>query len=139
MAENKTKATAASVAAYIGKISDPTQQKDARMLVKWMEEVSGEKAKLWGTAIIGVGSHHYKYDSGREGDMPMIAFSPRKSATVLYSLMGYSGSGALLTKLGKHTTGKGCLYIKKLADVDEKVLKDLMAKSLAAKRGRASS
>jgi Domain of unknown function (DU1801) len=139
MAENKTKATAASISAFLGKIKDPTQQKDAKTLVKWMEDISGEKAKLWGTAIIGVGSYHYQYDSGREGDMPIISFSPRKSATVLYSLLGYSGSEALLAKLGKHTTGKGCLYIKKLADVDERVLKDLMAKSLAAKRARASS
>src|SRR5215471_5992639 len=139
MAENKTKPTAASVSAFIGAISDPTQQKDAKTLVKWMEQLSGEKAKLWGPSIIGVGSYHYKYDSGREGDMPIISFSPRKSATVLYSLIGSSGSEALLAKLGKHTTGKGCLYIKKLADVDEQVLKDLMAKSLAVKRNRASS
>jgi hypothetical protein len=134
MAENKTKPTAASVSAFIGKISDPSQQKDAKALVKWMEHVSGEKAKLWGPSIIGVGTYHYKYDSGREGDMPMLSFSPRKSATVLYSLMGFSGSDALLAKLGKHTIGKGCLYIKKLADIDEQVLKELMAKSLAAKR-----
>lgn len=134
MAENKTKPTAASVSAFIGKISDATQQKDARALVKWMEELSGEKARLWGTAIIGVGSRHYKYDSGREGDMPVLSFSPRKSATVLYSLMGAPGSEALLARLGKHTTGKGCVYINKLSDVDEKVLKTLMAKSLAAKR-----
>ena len=135
MAENKTKSTAASVSAFIGTLSDKNQQEDARTLVKWMEHVSGEKAKLWGSAIIGVGSYHYKYDSGREGDMPIIAFSPRKSATVLYSLMGSNGSEALLAKLGKHTTGKGCVYIKKLADVNEQVLKSLMAKSLAAKRG----
>ena len=139
MAENKTKATAASVSAFVGSIKDPSQQKDAKTLVKWMEQLSGEKAKMWGTAIIGVGSHHFKYSSGREGDMPMIAFSPRKSGTVLYSLMGYSGSEALLTRLCKHTTGKGCLYIKKLADVDEQVLKDLMANSLTAKRKPASS
>lgn len=137
MAENKTKPTAASVTAFIGRISDPSQQKDAKALVKWMEQLSGEKAKLWGTSIIGVGTHHYKYESGREGDMPALSFSPRKSATVLYSLMGFSGSEALLAKLGKHTTGKGCLYIKKLSDVDEEVLKDLMTKSLAAKRTRA--
>jgi hypothetical protein len=130
MAENKTRPTAASVSVFIGTISDPTQQKDAKTLVKWMEQVSGEKAKLWGPSIIGVGSYHYKYDSGREGDMPIIAFSPRKSATVLYNLMGSSGSGVLLAKLGKHTTGKGCIYIKKLTDVDEQVLKDLMAKCL---------
>ncbi|HMF89716.1 MAG TPA: DUF1801 domain-containing protein [Candidatus Angelobacter sp.] len=139
MAESKTKPTAASVSAFISTISEPTQQRDAKTLVQWMEQLSGEKAKLWGTAIIGVGSQHYKYSSGREGDMPIIAFSPRKSATVLYSLMGFSGAEALLARLGKHTTGKGCLYIKKLADVNEQILKDLMAKSLAAKRARASS
>lgn len=139
MAENKTRPTAASVSVFIGTISDLTQQKDAKALVKWMEQVSGEKAKLWGPSIIGVGSYHYKYDSGREGDMPIIAFSPRKSATVLYNLMGSSGSEALLAKLGKHTTGKGCIYIKKLTDVDEQVLKDLMAKCLVTTRARASS
>lgn len=137
--KNKTKATAASVSAFIGAISDPVQQKDAKTLVKWMEQLSGEKAKLWGSAIVGVGSHHYKYESGREGDMPVISFSPRKPATVLYSLLASPGSEALLAKLGKHTTGKGCLYIKKLADVDENVLKDLMARSLARKRGGASA
>ena len=139
MAENKTKPTQASVSAFIATIADPTRQKEAKTLVKWMEQLSSEKARLWGASIIGVGSYHYKYDSGREGDMPIISFSPRKSATVLYSLMGFSGSEALLAKLGKHTTGKGCLYIKTLTDVDEQVLKDLMAKSLAAKRARASS
>src|SRR5262245_47218621 len=133
MAENKTKPTAASVSAFIAKIADPTRQKESKTLVKWMEQLSSEKARLSRASIIGVGSYHYKYDSGREGDMPIISFSPRKSATVLYSLMGFSGSEALLAKLGKHTTGKGCLYIKKLTDVDEQVLKDLMAKSLAAK------
>lgn len=139
MAENKTKPTAASVSAFIGAISDSTRQKDAQTLVKWMEHVAGEKAKLWGTAIVGVGSHHYKYDSGREGDMPIISFSPRKSATVLYGLMGFSGAEELLAKLGNHTTGKGCIYVKKLTDVDEQVLKGLMAKCLAAKRTRTAS
>lgn len=139
MAENKTKATAASVPAFITTLADPTQQKDAKTLVKWMEHLSGEKAKLWGSAIIGVGSYRYKYDSGREGDMPMLSFSPRKSATVLYSLMGFNGSDALLAKLGKHSTGKGCVYIKKLTDINEQVLKDLMANSLAARRTQAAS
>jgi hypothetical protein len=139
MAENKTKATAASVSTFFRSISDPSRQKDAKTLVKWMEQLSGEKAKMWGTAIIGVGSHHYKYDSGREGDMPILSFSPRKSATVLYGLMGPNNAEDLLARLGKHDTGKGCLYIKKLTDIDEQVLKDLMAKSLAAKRAKASA
>jgi hypothetical protein len=139
VAENKTKPTGASVSAFLATIADPARQKDAKTIVKWMEQLSGEKARLWGPSIIGVGSYHYKYDSGREGDMPILSFSPRKSATVLYGLMGFSGAEALLAKLGKHTTGKGCLYVNKLTDVDERVLKDLMGKSLAAKRTRASS
>jgi hypothetical protein len=81
-----------------------------------------------GPSIVGFGSYHYVYDSGREGDMPLIAFSPRKAATVLY---GLGGSKALLPKLGKHTTGKGCVYIKKLADVDQKVLETMAAKAVA--------
>lgn len=136
MAENKTKPTAASVSAFISSISDPTQQKDAKTLIQWMEKLSGEKARLWGSSIVGVGSYHYKYDSGREGDTPILSFSPRKSATVLYGLMASSDAPALLTKLGKHTTGKGCLYIKTLTDVDEQILKDLMTKSLAVKTGK---
>jgi hypothetical protein len=135
LAENKTKPTKASVATFIGTISNAEQQEDAKTLVKWMEHLSGEKARIWGPSIIGVGSYHYKYESGREGDMPILSFSPRKSATVLYSLVGPKGSEALLAKLGKHTTGKGCLYIKKLSDVDSQVLKSLMANSLAARRG----
>jgi hypothetical protein len=85
---------------------------------------------MWGPSIIGFGSHHYVYDSGREGDMPVIAFSPRKAATVLY---GFSDSKPLLAKLGKCTTGKGCIYIKKLADVDQKVLEAMVAKAVAGR------
>jgi hypothetical protein len=136
MAENKTKATNLSVAAFIDKVADPAKRADAKALVKLMEKAAGEKPKMWGPAIIGFGSYHYKYESGREGDMPVIAFSPRKSANVLYGLIGFDEAAALLAKLGKHTTGKGCLYIKKLADVDQEVLHALMAKSLAAKRAR---
>lgn len=139
MAENKTKPTAAQVSTFIAALPDAARQKDARKIVKWMEQLAGEKAKMWGSAIIGVGCYHYKYESGREGDMPLIAFSPRKSATVLYNLIGFSGARDYLTRLGKHTTGKGCLYVKKLADVDEKILKDLMARSLAASKARVSS
>jgi hypothetical protein len=139
MAENKTKPTKASVAAFIGALSDSARQKDAKTLIQLMEQLAGEKAQMWGTSIIGVGSYHYKYDSGREGDMPLVVFSPRKSATVLYGIIGFAGAKTVLAKLGKHTTGKGCLYIKKLSDVDETVLKELMARSLAASRARVSS
>jgi hypothetical protein len=101
-----------------------------------MQSVTGENLKMWGPSIIGFGTYHYTYDSGREGDMPLAGFSPRKAATVLYSMMGYSGSAALLAKLGKPTTGGGCLYIKKLVDVDQQVFKALVVKSVAAKRAR---
>jgi Domain of unknown function (DU1801) len=136
MTENKTKPTKVSVAAFIESIEDATRRADAKSLVKLMQKASGEKPTMWGPAIVGFGKVHYKYDSGREGDMPVIGFSPRKAASVLYGAIGFSGADALLAKLGKHSTGKGCLYIKKLSDVDLKVLEAMMKKSLAAKGGK---
>ena len=130
MAENKTKQTNVSVSAFIDAITDQGRRADAKALVKLMQKAAGEKPKMWGPSIIGFGSHHYVYDSGREGDMPVIAFSPRKAATVLY---GLSEAEALLPKLGKHTRGKGCIYIKKLADVDQKVLETIAAKAVAGR------
>jgi Domain of unknown function (DU1801) len=136
MADNKTKPTKLSVAAFIDALTDSTRRADAKALVKLMQKAAGEKPKMWGPSIIGFGSYHYKYDSGREGDMPIIGFSPRKAATVLYIRLGGSDSGGLLAKLGKHTTGKGCLYIKKLADVNHEVLEALVTKSVAAMRAK---
>jgi len=136
MADNKTKPTNLSVAMFIDALTDRARCVDAKALVKLMQSAVGEKPKMWGPSIIGFGSYHYRYDSGREGDMPLIGFSPRKAATVLYNMTGFSGSEALLAKLGKYTTGKGCLYIKKLADVDQKVLEALVLKSVAAMRAR---
>jgi hypothetical protein len=136
MVENKTKATQSSVMDFINALADPAKRADAKALVKLMQSAAGEKPKMWGPSIIGFGSYHYTYDSGREGDMPRIAFSPRKAATVLYNLTGFSDSEALLAKLGKHSTGKGCLYIKKLADVDQQVLKTMIRKSLATNGAR---
>jgi hypothetical protein len=136
MAENKTKATTLSVPAYINALTDPTQRSDAKELAQLMQRASGEKPKLWGPSIVGFGSYHYRYDSGREGDMPLISFSPRKSALVLYSMLDHSKAKPLLDKLGKHTTGKGCLYIKKLADVDKKVLETLIENAVAHNRDR---
>jgi hypothetical protein len=133
VAENKTKATKVSVSAFIDAITDESRRADAKALVKLMQKAAGEKPKMWGPSIIGFGSYHYVYDSGREGDMPVVAFSPRKAATVLY---GLSDSEALLPKLGKHTRGKGCVYIKKLADVDQKVLEGMVVKSVAGRRSR---
>jgi hypothetical protein len=138
MAENKTKPTKLSVTSFINAIPDESKRTDAKALLKLMQTAAGEKPQMWGPSIIGFGTYHYRYDSGREGDMPLIAFSPRKAATVLYGLAGSPDSKALLTKLGKHSTGKGCLYIKKLADVDQKVLEAMVVKSLAAMRARHS-
>ena len=133
MADNKTKPTKISVAEFIDALTDQDKRADAKALVKLMQKVAGEKPKMWGPSIIGFGSYHYTYDSGREGDMPVIAFSPRKAATVLY---GFGNAESLLPKLGKHTRGKGCLYIKKLADVDHKVLEAMAVKSVTATRGK---
>jgi hypothetical protein len=136
VAENKTKPTQVSVAKSVDAVPDETRRADAKRLVRIMQETTGEKPKMWGPSIIGFGTHHYRYESGREGDTPLVGFSPRKSACVLYGLLGVDGSDKLLANLGKFTTGKGCLYIKKLADVDEKVLSELIARSVAARRAR---
>ena len=133
MAENKTRPTEVSVAGFIEAVTDETKRKDAKALMKLLQKATGEKPKMWGPSIIGFGSYHYKYESGREGDMPLAGFSPRKAAIVLYGL-GASDSEALLAKLGKHTTGGGCIYIRKLADVDPTVLEALVAKSVNSRR-----
>ena len=133
MADNQTKATQASVRSFIAALPDD-RRGDTKALIKLMESVSHLKATLWGTSIIGFGSYHYRYDSGREGDMPLLCFSPRKSANVIYN-MG-SADQSLLEKLGKHSLSGSCLHIRKLSDVDPKVLKTLVAKSLAKMRAR---
>jgi Domain of unknown function (DU1801) len=134
MPENKTKATALSVTAFLDTVSDEARRADAKAILKLMQSATGEKPKMWGPSIVGFGSYHYKYDTGREGDMPIVGFSPRKAATVLYGLHSSSDAEEMLAKLGKHTTGKGCVYVKKLADVDQKVLKSMVEKSFSAKR-----
>jgi len=123
--ENKTKATKASVTAYIAALPDEGKRSDAKTLVRMMQAATGEKPAMWGPSIIGFGSVHYVYESGREGDMPLLGFSPRKPALVLYGVA--RTAEAMLPKLGKYTTGKGCLYIKKLADVDVKILEKMIA------------
>ncbi|HTS28628.1 MAG TPA: DUF1801 domain-containing protein [Bryobacteraceae bacterium] len=135
MADNKTKPTEQSVTAFIDTIADETRRTDAQALVKLIQRATGEKPKMWGGSIVGFGTYHYTYDSGREGDMPIVGFSPRKAATVLYGLMG-ANDEATRSKLGKHTTGKGCLYVKKLSDIDQKVLKTMVENSVAAKQAR---
>jgi hypothetical protein len=137
MAENKTKPTQLSVAAFIAAVADPTRRADAKALVKLMQNATGEKPKMWGPAIIGFGSCHYKYESGREGDMPLISFSPRKTAIALYNMGGFTGSEVLRAKLG--SADKGCLYIKKLAEADQTVLETLIVKSVEAMRKKYGS
>jgi hypothetical protein len=134
MAENKTKPTTISVPAFLDACVDEKRRADAKALAKVMRKVTGDKPTMWGPSIIGFGSYHYTYESGREGDMLVVGFSPRKGANVLYGAIGFDGAEALLAKLGKHTTGKGCLYIEKLADVDAKVLEALLEKAVAATR-----
>ncbi|MGO8935127.1 MAG: DUF1801 domain-containing protein [Terracidiphilus sp.] len=136
MAENKTKPTTISVPAFLDACADEVRRADAKALAKLMQKVTGNKPSMWGPSIVGFGSHHYIYESGREGDMLIVGFSPRKAANVLYGTIGFAGADALLAKLGKCTTGKGCLYIKKLADVDVKVLETLIKKAVAATRAR---
>jgi hypothetical protein len=126
MAEPKTRPTKASVTAFIAKQSDEARRKDCRALVKMMSAATGAKATMWGTGIVGFGSVPLRYASGRELDWPMIAFSPRKNALVLY-LTGLEGFATLTKKLGKHTTSRGCLYVNRLEDVDPTVLNRLIA------------
>jgi len=131
MSENKTRPTEISVDAFLDSLPEP-RRADARALVKLMQSVSRQKPKMWGPSIVGFGSHHYRYDSGREGDMPLLCFSPRKSGTVVYNMS--STDKALFDKLGKHALSGSCLHIKKLSDVDPAVLKTILAKSLAKTR-----
>ena len=131
MAEMKTKVNDASVEGFLSTVEDEQKRKDSREIIKMMKQVTREEPKMWGPAIIGFGSYHYKYESGREGDMPQIAFSPRKQNLTLYIGVGEDSDNPLLQKLGKYTTGKVCLYIKKLADVDRSVLQELIADSFA--------
>lgn len=131
---NKTQPSNSSVKAFVDALPDQTKRADAEELIAMMQRATGEKAKMWGPSIVGFGSYHYVYESGREGDMPLVGFSPRKAATVLYNVRAFNDDQALLDRLGKHTTGKGCLYIKKLDDVDRQVLQDMVVNSVAAIR-----
>lgn len=134
MAENKTKPTGESVDAFLDKVANPQRRADARAVRALMERLSGEPAAMWGPSIVGFGLCHYRYESGREGIMGRVGFSPRANELVLYIVPGFAGREALLARLGRHRTGKSCLYIKRLADVDERALEELVAGSLAAMR-----
>ncbi|MEY4870402.1 MAG: hypothetical protein RIS11_1596 [Pseudomonadota bacterium] len=130
-AENKTQATVTRVEDFVTGIADENQRADARSLIAMMMRLSGEPATMWGPSIIGFGRYRYRYDSGREGEMCRIGFSPRKGQTVLYLIDGFEGHAELMAKLGKHKTGKSCLYVKRLSDIDLVVLEDMCRSSLA--------
>lgn len=131
MADLKTKKNEASVTDFLNSIEDEQKRKDSFELLQLIEEITGDRATMWGKSIVGAGHYHYKYASGRENDWFPVGFSPRKNALVLYLMTGFDRYGALLEKLGKHKTGKGCLYLKKLEEVDRKVLKELVTRSVA--------
>ena len=128
MVENKTKPTTTTVSSFLKKLS-PGIRKDCTTIVELMESISKQKPVMWGSAIIGFGTRHYVYESGREGDTMIVGFSPRKEAIALYLAGGLEPLQAELSKLGKHSTGKGCLYIKSLNDVQIDVLKKILTKS----------
>ena len=136
MAENKTKAREASVESYFSTIKDEARRKDCETLAKLMTRATKQPPKMWGTSIVGFGSYHYKYESGREGDSCLTGFSSRKGDISVYLVASFAGQEELLSKLGKHKMGKGCLYIRKLSDVDLKVLEQLVARSVAERKRR---
>jgi Domain of unknown function (DU1801) len=128
MAEPKTKVTPVNVDEFLSQVQPPTRQAEGNGLCELMKSVTGETPRMWGPSIIGFGQHHYRYESGREGNTLRIGFSPRKPALVLYGL-GIERQSEALTRLGKHTTGKGCLYIKRLSDIDLRILKEMITKA----------
>lgn len=130
MAQNKTTETENSVTHFINAVEDSTKRNDSFELVKLMQQQTGFTPKMWGAAIIGFGTYHYKYASGHEGDAPLVAFSPRKAAISLYCYLEPDSREELLSKLGKHKSGKGCIYIQKIADIDVEILKKIIALSV---------
>lgn len=131
MAELKTKENDQSVDAFLSTIEDAQKQADCRTLVAIMREATDAAPRMWGDSIVGFGHYHYRYASGREGDWFLTGFSPRKQNLTLYIMAGFDRYETLLSKLGKHTTGKSCLYVKRLADLDMPALKQLVAESVA--------
>lgn len=130
MAEPKTKKTAANVTEFLNAVTDQTRRDDCFAVLEMMRKVTKEEPAMWGSSIVGFGRYRLKYESGREGEWPIAAFSPRKGDLTLYISPGVLVAPELMERLGKYKTGKSCLYIKKLADVDPKVLKQVIAKSV---------
>ena len=128
MAANKTRPTGADVRDFIARVGNETRRKDARAVTELMEAVSGAKPQMWGPSIVGFGTHRYSYADGRPGEICRIGFAPRAQSLVFY-LGDFKGRAALLGKLGKHRTGRGCLYVNKLADVDLDVLETMLSRA----------
>ena len=130
MTELKTKPNNASVKAYLKTVENDQKRADCEELLKVMQEIAGEKPKMWGAAMVGFGSYHYVYPTGNSGDWFITGFAPRKQALTIYIMNGYSKYDALMKKLGKYKTEKSCLYIKRLDDIDRKTLKALITRSV---------
>lgn len=126
MAENKTRATGASVDGFLHGVEHPVRHRDSLRLLELMSTITGEEPVMWGPSIVGFGRYRYRYETGREGDAAAVGFSPRKASLSLYGLLQSPEAGVLLPRLGKHRTGAGCLYVNKLEDVDEAVLAELI-------------
>lgn len=136
MAELKTKPTGASVTAFLAAIDDPQKRKDVRKIGAMMRRATGSRPKLWGTSIVGYGRYHYDNPSGHSGEWMLTGYSPRKQALTVYIMCGFEPFQGVMARLGKYKTGKSCLYIKRLADVDETMLEDLIRKSVQLMRKR---
>jgi len=129
MAENKTKRNDSSVKDFLNSVPEEQKRKDAYLVLELMKKTTGLEPEMWGTSLIGFGKYHYKYDSGREGDFFITGFSPRKQNLTIYIMPGFEKYNELMEKLGKYKTGKSCLYINKLTDVDMEVLRELIWRS----------
>ena len=139
MSEPKTKPTTQSVVAFLKKLPDAQKRADAAAVVAMMQETTKDEPVMWGASIIGFGSHHTKYESGREGDWPMIALSPRKRNLTLYIMSGFGELADELKNLGPHSTGKSCLYINRLAEIDISALKKIVVKSVRKMKTKAAA
>ena len=139
MAEAKTKPTKLSVSAFLKAVPDEQKREDAAKLIEIMRAATKQEPVMWGTSIIGFDTYRYKYESGREGDWPIVGLSPRKQNLTVYIMPGFSEFEDLLAKLGKHSTGASCLYIKRLSDVDLPTLKKIITRSVAAMKKKHKS
>ncbi len=136
MADQKTTPTDADVATFLAAVADPARRADAEAVCALMTEATGEQPRMWGTSIVGFGHYRYRYASGREGEAPAVGLSPRKQALTLYVSEGFDGHDELLARLGPHSTGKSCLYLKRPADVDKDALRELVTAAFQHLNGR---